>query len=662
MTTLTSGSPTPMGAHFDGVGINFTLFSAHAEQVELCLFDDNNQELRIPLPARSGDIWHGYLPGGKPGQRYGYRVSGPFNPQQGHRFNPNKLLIDPCALALDSKVGDDPSLQDGVSQPDYRDSAAVAPKCIVVHEEYDWQGDRRPTIPWGNTVIYEAHVRGLTQLHPDIPADLRGTYAGLAHPAMIQYLQKLGITTLELLPVQFHIDEPRLQKMGLSNYWGYNVLAPYAVDSDYASGREGISPLQELRDAVKALHKAGIEVILDVVFNHSAELDVFGPTLCQRGIDNASYYWLTPEGEYDNMTGCGNTLRLSQPYVMQWVLDCLRYWVDSCHIDGFRFDLGAVLGRSPAFDQHAPLFAALAADKQLCNCKMIAEPWDIGLGGYQLGNFPAGFSEWNDQYRDAMRRFWLRGDLPLGQFAQHFAASSNLFKHRERLPSASINQITAHDGFTLQDLLCFNQKHNHINGEENRDGSDNNLSNNFGSEGLVADEAIWQRRKACQRALLATLLLSQGTPMLLAGDEHGHSQQGNNNAYCQNNILTWLDWGSADRELTAFTAELIRLRQQIPALIKDSWWEDGDGNVQWLDSQGQTLSDGAWEQGCQKQLQIRLSQRWLVVINATDQACEMHLPVGEWVVIPPFEPSEHTEPLTVWNGSAHTVCVLTQKS
>ncbi|CNE49593.1 glycogen debranching protein GlgX [Yersinia kristensenii] len=661
MTRLTSGSPTPAGAHFDGVGINFTLFSANAERVELCLFDDNNQEVRIALPARSGDIWHGYLPRGKPGQRYGYRVSGPFSPQQGHRFNPHKLLIDPCAHALDRKVGDDPSLNGGVNQPDVQDSSAAAPKCIVVHEKYDWQDDHPPAIPWGNTVIYEAHVRGLTQLHPDIPADLRGTYAGLAHPAMIHYLKKLGITTLELLPVQFHVDEPRLQKMGLSNYWGYNVLAPYAVDPEYVSGRDGISPLQELRDAVKALHKAGIEVILDVVFNHSAELDVFGPTLCQRGIDNASYYWLTPEGEYDNMTGCGNALRLSQPYVMQWVLDCLRYWVDSCHIDGFRFDLGTVLGRTPDFDQHAPLFAAIAADERLSACKMIAEPWDIGWGGYQLGNFPTGFSEWNDQYRDAMRRFWLRGDLPLGQFAQHFAASSHLFRHRERLPSASINQITAHDGFTLQDLLCFNQKHNKINGEENRDGSDNNLSNNFGREGLVADDTIWQRRKACQRALLATLLLSQGTPMLLAGDEHGHSQQGNNNAYCQNNILTWLDWGSADHELTAFTAALIQLRQQIPALIKDIWWEDGDGNVQWLDSGGQVLSDSAWEQGGQKQLQIRLSQRWLVVINATDQECEMHLPVGEWMVVPPFEPSEHTELLTVWNGAAHAVCVLAQK-
>ncbi|MGK4445618.1 glycogen debranching protein GlgX [Yersinia enterocolitica] len=662
MIHLIPGFPTPMGAHFDGSGINFALFSAHAEQVELCLFDDDNQELRIPLPTRTGDIWHGYLPGGKPGQRYGYRVSGPFDPQRGHRFNPHKLLIDPCAHALDHKVGDDPSLEGGVNQPDERDSVAAMPKCIVVHEAYNWQGDKSPTIPWGNTVIYEAHVRGLTQLHLDIPADLRGTYAGLAHPAMIGYLKKLGITTLELLPVQFHVDEPRLQRMGLGNYWGYNVLAPYAVDPDYASGRDGISPLKEFRDAVKALHKAGIEVILDVVFNHTAELDVFGPTLCQRGIDNASYYWLTEEGEYDNMTGCGNALRLSHPYVMQWVIDCLRYWVDSCHVDGFRFDLGTVLGRTPEFDQHAPFFAALAADERLSACKMIAEPWDIGWGGYQLGQFPTGFSEWNDQYRDAMRRFWLRDDLPLGLFAQHFAGSSALFEQRARLPSASINQITAHDGFTLQDLLCFNQKHNEINGEENRDGSDNNHSNNFGREGLVADDAIWQRRKSCQRALLTTLLLSQGTPMLLAGDEHGHSQQGNNNAYCQNNILTWLDWGSADKTLTAFTAELIRLRQQIPALIQDTWWQEGDGNVQWLDNQGQALSDTAWEHGSQKQLQILLSQRWLVVINATDQACDMHLPVGEWVTVPPFGPSALERPLTVWNGAAHDICVLVQKS
>ncbi|MGP9313579.1 glycogen debranching protein GlgX [Yersinia pseudotuberculosis] len=661
MAVLTHGSPTPSGAHFDGKGINFTLFSAHAEQVTLCLFDEQGQERQIAMPARTGDIWHGYLPGGKPGQRYGYRVSGPFDPSRGHRFNPHKLLIDPRTRALEGKVGDDPRFTGGVSQPDVRDSAAALPKCLVIHEEYDWQGDKPPAIPWGNTVIYEAHVRGLTQLHPDIPPELRGTYAALAHPALIEHLKTLGITTLELLPVQFHIDEPRLQKMGLSNYWGYNVLAPFAVDPDYASGREGISPLRELRDAVKALHNAGIEVILDVVFNHSAELDVFGPTLCQRGIDNASYYWLTPDGEYDNITGCGNALRLSHPYVTQWVIDCLNYWRDSCHVDGFRFDLGTVLGRTPAFDQHAPLFAALAADERLSACKLIAEPWDIGLGGYQLGNFPTGFSEWNDQYRDAMRGFWLRGEVPRGTFAQHFAASSRLFEQRGRLPSASINQITAHDGFTLLDLLCFNQKHNQMNGEENRDGSDNNHSNNFGCEGLVADAAIWQRRKACQRALLTTLLLSQGTPMLLAGDEQGHSQQGNNNAYCQNNILTWLDWGSADRALMTFTADLIRLRQQIPALTQDQWWQSGDSNVQWLDSQGQALSDAAWEQGCQQQLQILLSQRWLVLINATDHECEMHLPEGEWEGIPPFGVSDHAERLTTWRGSAHTICVLIKR-
>lgn len=661
MIHLTRGSPTPLGAYFDGAGINFTLFSAHAEQVELCLFDAHGQEQRLTMPARTGDIWHGYLPGGKPGQRYGYRVNGPFDARLGHRFNPHKLLIDPCARALDGKVDDDGRLTGGVSQPDERDSADALPKCIVVHEEYDWQGDKPPAIPWGNTVIYEAHVRGLTQLHPDIPAELRGSYAALAHPFMINYLKKLGITTLELLPVQFHIDEFRLQKMGLSNYWGYNVLAPFAVDPDYASGREGISPLRELRDAVKALHKAGIEVILDVVFNHTAELDVFGPTLCQRGIDNASYYWLTPEGDYDNMTGCGNALRLSQAYVTPWVIECLHYWIDSCHVDGFRFDLATMLGRTPGFDPHAPLFAALAADERFNGCKLIAEPWDIGLGGYQLGNFPSGFSEWNDQYRDAMRRFWLWGDLPRGEFAQYFAASSRLFEQRGRLPSASINHITAHDGFTLLDLLCFNQKHNQINGEENRDGSDNNHSNNFGREGLVADETIWQRRKACQRALLTTLLLSQGTPMLLAGDELGHSQQGNNNAYCQDNILTWLDWGSVDDELMTFTAEIIRLRQQIPALTKNEWWQEDDGNVQWLDSQGQVLSDAAWEHGCQQQLQILLSQRWLVVVNATHLPCEMHLPLGEWVVVPPFGSSEHTELLTVWNGSAHAICVFVQK-
>ncbi|EKN3361504.1 glycogen debranching protein GlgX [Yersinia ruckeri] len=665
MATLLAGSPTPLGANFDGSGINFALFSAHAEGVELCLFDAEGLEIRIPLPVRSGNIWHGYLPAGKPGQRYGFRVSGPFEPRQGHRFNSHKLLLDPRARAVEGQLLDSPSLVGGRDQPDLQDSAAVMPKSVVVHEEYDWQHDAPPAVPWGNTVIYEAHVRGLTQLHPDIPADLRGTYGALAHPVMIDYLKKLGITALELLPVQHHVDEPRLQKMGLENYWGYNVLATYAIEPAYASHRVGISPLTEFRDAVKALHRAGIEVILDVVFNHTAELDVEGPTLSLRGIDNASYYWLSPQGDYENPTGCGNALKLDQPEVVCWVIDCLRYWVESCHVDGFRFDLGTTLGRTPSFSPEAPFFNALRADPILAHCKLIAEPWDIGWGGYQVGNFPTGFSEWNDRFRDDIRCFWLRDDLSLGQFARRFAGSSDLFERRERRPSASINQITAHDGFTLLDLLCFEQKHNQANGENNRDGTANNHSNNFGCEGLTADEEVWQRRRACQRALLSTLLLSQGTPMLLAGDEHGHSQQGNNNAYCQNNILTWLDWSRADSALIAFTSGLIHLRQKIPALTQDRWWQDSDGNVQWLDYRGQAIDAAAWERRDQKWLQIRLSQRWLVVINATDQPCEMTLPAGEWQLAFPFEPqnitqAQQTYPL-IWHSSVFSVFVFEQK-
>ncbi|MGG7669707.1 glycogen debranching protein GlgX [Yersinia sp. J1] len=665
MTTLLTGSPTPLGAYFDGSGINFTLFSAHAYDVELCLFDEAGREVRLPLPARSGDIWHGYLPGGQPGQRYGFRVSGPFDPQSGHRFNAQKLLLDPCARAVEGRVDDDPRLFGGMDHADQQDSADAMPKSVVVHEEYDWQGDCPPAVPWGNTIIYEAHVRGLTQLHPDIPETLRGSYGALAHPVMIDYLKKLGITALELLPIQHHVDEPRVQKLGLTNYWGYNVLAPYAVEPDYASGREGFSPLRELRDAVKALHRAGIEVILDVVFNHSAELDAEGPTLSLRGIDNASYYWLNAQGEYENQTGCGNALKLDHPEVVRWVIDCLCYWVESCHVDGFRFDLGAILGRTPEFHQDAPFFQALQAEPRLAHCKMIAEPWDIGWGGYQVGHFPRGFSEWNDQYRDGMRRFWLHNQFSLGQFAQRFSGSADIYAQRERLPSASINMITSHDGFTLLDLLCFNQKHNLANGEDNRDGTDSNFSNNFGNEGLTADEAVWHRRKACQRALLSTLLLSLGTPMLLAGDEHGHSQQGNNNAYCQNNAMTWLDWTQADSDLANFTAELIRLRQKIPALTQDRWWQEGDGSVQWLNMQGQEMSALAWEQGFQRKLQICLSQRWLVVINASDQACELTLPAGKWLPVPPFASRDVAEPqqteLLTGHSAAFSVRVFEQK-
>jgi len=661
MVELTPGLAAPLGAYYDGNGINFTLFSAHATQVELCLFDAQYRETRLPLPARSGDIWHGYLPGGELGQRYGYRVHGPFEPHLGLRFNANKLLLDPAARAVEGPVADHVNLHGGYDQPDQQDSAQLMPKCVVIDESYDWQDDRPPATPWGKTVIYEAHVRGLTLTHPEIPDVLRGSFAALGHPAMIAYFKRLGITALELLPVQQHTTEPRLQRLGLINYWGYNVLAPFAPDNRYSSLSTGTTPLRELRDAVKALHRAGIEVILDVVFNHSAELDVDGPTLSLRGIDNPSYYWLTPDGGYDNLTGCGNTLRLDQPAGVAWVMDCLRFWVRECHVDGFRFDLGTVLGRTPAFDRDAPLFQAMLADDTLGRCKLIAEPWDIGPGGYQVGAFPGRFAEWNDHFRDDIRRFWLRGDLSLGQFAQRFAASSEVFNQRGRAPYVSINMLTAHDGFTLQDVVSFKEKHNQPNGEGNRDGSDQNFSCNHGVEGLIADETVLQRRQASQRALLATLLLAQGTPMLLAGDEHGNSQQGNNNAYCQDNVTTWLDWANADESLTAYTAALIRLRQQIPALQADRWWQEGDGSVQWLNAQGQPLSAQQWEQG-DRCLQIRLSQRWLMVINATQQTVEMTLPEGDWQVVAPFTQEDSRAVLPAWCQVAHSLCVLVEKN
>lgn len=660
MTALMSGVSTPLGARYDGKGINFTLFSAHATQVELCLFDAQQHETRLPLPARSGDIWHGYLPKGKPGQRYGFRVHGPFAPQQGLRFNPNKLLLDPAARAVEGPVIDHPYLYGGDNEPDPQDSAPWMPKCIVIDEDYDWQGDCPPATPWSKTVLYEAHVRGLTRQHPDIPAALRGSFAALGDPAMIAYFKRLGITALELLPIQQHTSEPRLQQMGLSNYWGYNVLAPYAPDNRYVSQRAGASPLREFRDAVKALHKAGIEVILDVVFNHSAELDVNGPTLSLRGIDNLSYYWLSEGGDYDNVTGCGNTLRLDQPVGVAWVMDCLRFWVRECHVDGFRFDLASVLGRTPAFGRDAPLFQAMLADDTLGRCKLIAEPWDIGIGGYQVGAFPGRFAEWNDHFRDDMRRFWLQKDLPLGKFAQGFAASSDLFNHRGRAPYTSINMLTAHDGFTLRDLVSFNHKHNQSNGEENRDGTDRNFSDNQGSEGPSTDPAILQRRQASQRALLATLLLAQGTPMLLAGDEFGHSQRGNNNAYCQDNEITWLDWRKIDDSLITYTAALIRLRQQIPALQHDHWWQEGDGNVQWLNIRGKPLDNQGWEQG-ERVLQIRLSQHWLLLINATSEAVEMQLPEGKWQIAAPFVQEYPQAVFPAWCQAAHSLCVLVEK-
>lgn len=655
MTQLSAGQAEPLGASFDGKGVNFTLFSAHAERVELCVFDAHGNEQRFNLPGRTGEVWHGYLDGVKPGLRYGYRVHGPWDPANGHRFNPAKLLLDPYALQVEGELRDTGLLCGGLDQPDSRDSAPAAPKGVVIADRYDWEDDSPPATPWGNTVIYEAHVKGLTFKHPAIPAEMRGTYKALGHPAMIRYFKHLGITALELLPVAHYACEPRLQRLGLSNYWGYNPMAMFALSPRYAAHPD--QARDEFRDAVKALHAAGIEVILDVVLNHSAELDYEGPTFSLRGIDNRSYYWIREDGDYHNWTGCGNTLNLSHPAVMQYAYACLKYWVETFHVDGFRFDLASVIGRTPTFSQQAPLFEAIKNCPLLSRVKLIAEPWDIGEGGYQVGNFPPPFAEWNDHFRDAARRFWLTRNLSLGDVAGRFAASSDLFKRSGRLPSASINLVTAHDGFTLRDCVCYDQKHNEANGEENRDGTNNNHSFNHGIEGLGGSQDVIERRRASVHALLTTLLLSQGTPMLLAGDEHGHSQHGNNNAYCQDNELTWLAWDEANTGLTNFAAALIHLRQQIPALTADRWWEEGDGNVRWLNSKAQPLSAQEWQWGVPR-LQILLSERWLITLNATTEVAEMVLPDGEWRAIPPFAGEDNPVVMAVWHGPAHGVCVF----
>ena len=655
MTQLSAGQAEPLGASFDGKGVNFTLFSAHAERVELCVFDAHGNEQRFDLPGRTGEVWHGYLDGVKPGLRYGYRVHGPWDPANGHRFNPAKLLLDPYALQVEGELRDTGLLCGGLDQPDSRDSAPAAPKGVVIADRYDWEDDSPPATPWGNTVIYEAHVKGLTFKHPAIPAEMRGTYKALGHPAMIRYFKHLGITALELLPVAHYACEPRLQRLGLSNYWGYNPMAMFALSPRYAAHPD--QARDEFRDAVKALHAAGIEVILDVVLNHSAELDYEGPTFSLRGIDNRSYYWIREDGDYHNWTGCGNTLNLSHPAVMQYAYECLKYWVETFHVDGFRFDLASVIGRTPTFSQQAPLFEAIKNCPLLSRVKLIAEPWDIGEGGYQVGNFPPPFAEWNDHFRDAARRFWLTRNLSLGDVAGRFAASSDLFKRSGRLPSASINLVTAHDGFTLRDCVCYDRKHNEANGEENRDGTNNNHSFNHGIEGLGGSQDVIERRRASVHALLTTLLLSQGTPMLLAGDEHGHSQHGNNNAYCQDNELTWLAWDEANTGLTNFAAALIHLRQQIPALTADRWWEEGDGNVRWLNSKAQPLSAQEWQWGVPR-LQILLSERWLITLNATTEVAEMVLPDGEWRAIPPFAGEDNPVVMAVWHGPAHGVCVF----
>ncbi|MBE0615846.1 MAG: glycogen debranching protein GlgX [Burkholderiales bacterium] len=639
---LPPGSAFPLGATFDGRGVNFALFSANAEGVELCLYDGGGRReiARHSLAAHSNGVWNGYLAGAEPGLLYGYRVHGPYAPERGHRFNANKLLLDPYARAVVGEYRNDPrNLGFDAEAPheiDRADNADIALKACVVDEKFDWSGDVHPHTPWAGTRIYEAHVRGLTRLHPELPPELRGSYAGLAHPAVIAHLKKLGVTAVELLPVQHFLDEPRLQDNGLVNYWGYNPVAWFAPAQRYASGRPGITPLQEFKEMVRALHAARIEVILDVVFNHSAELDAQGPTLSLRGIDNASYYSLDPHGEYENVTGCGNALKLEHPRVLQLVMDSLRFWAGECRVDGFRFDLAVTLGRvRGAFDPAAPPWAALVQDPLLARCKFIAEPWDIGAGGYQLGRFPAGWGEWNDRFRDTMRGFWLGAGVSRAQFARRFAASADHFHAPLREPSASVNYISAHDGFTLADLTSYQHKHNLANKEQNRDGNDNNLSWNCGVEGASDDPQVRLLRLQLRKALLATLLLAQGTPMLLAGDELGNSQQGNNNAYCQDNAITWLDWQNADTDLIDFVAQLQRVRAVIPALASRRWWNGqpdsgGASDVEWLAPSGLPLQVPEWDDTAAGALMIRLSGDWLILVNSSANPVPFQLPAGRW--------------------------------
>lgn len=659
---LLPGKPGPLGSYFDNKGTNFSLYSAHAEGVELCLFK-GDREIRLPMTQKTGDIWHGYLPGSCKDWLYGYRVYGPWQPDKGLFFNPNKLLIDPYCRCLEGELLYSKLSFENTTEPDQQDNASVMMKCRVLNETYDWQQDVSPTIDWANMIIYEAHVRGITSLHPDIPKPLSGTYAGLAHPVMIDYLTKLGITSLELMPVQHHIDEPRLQKLGLHNYWGYNVIAPFAVEPRYWSGQKGSTPLSEFRDMVKALHKANIEIIIDVVFNHTAELDKYGPTLSLRGIDNLTYYWINSDGDYQNWTGCGNTLKLTQPAVLRWVMDCLRYWVTECHVDGFRFDLAAVLGRTPNFNADSPLLSAIAQDPLLSKVKLICEPWDIGPNGYQLGQFHWPFAQWNDRFRDDIRTFWLHKQTTLGSLARRFAASDDMFNRRNQPPSASINMITAHDGFTLKDLVSFNEKHNEANGENNRDGHNENFSNNHGKEGMAVSCEIEHTRLLSTRALLALLLLAQGTPMLLAGDEWGNSQQGNNNAYCQDNEITWLAWKDANIALIEYTKALITLRKQIPVLNSNQWWTGQYSNethyydVRWLNKHGKALSASEW-QTTEGTLLIELSGCWLIIINATSERCVVIPPQGNWQISAPFTEKEICFELSDWYAEPYTISVL----
>ena len=631
------GQPYPLGATWTGVGVNFAIYSAHATRVDLCLFDSPDATVAstsVPLPEHTDMVWHGYFPDIRPGQLYGYRVHGPYDPKAGHRFNPAKLVTDPYAKAVGRSVRWDDSMFGytiGSPQADLScnqsDNSAFAPLAAVIDPAFTWGDDRPPRTPWHKTIIYEMHVKGFSQLHPEIPAPLRGTYEALTTEPALEHLQRLGITAVELMPVHHHAYERHMVERGLSNYWGYNTLSFFAPDIRYSSSGVPGESVREFKRMVKALHSAGLEVILDVVYNHTAEGNHLGPTLSLRGIDNETYYRLMPDDKryYLDFTGCGNTLNMQSPAVLRLIMDSLRYWVLEMHVDGFRFDLASTLARELyEVDRLGAFFDIIHQDPVISQVKLIAEPWDLGAGGYQVGNFPVLWTEWNGRYRDAMRAFWKGSDPGIAEVATRIAGSNDLYEHSGRLPYASINFITAHDGFTLHDLVSYNSKHNEANGENNQDGENNNLSWNCGVEGPTDDPAVTKLREQQKRNLMASLLLSIGVPMISGGDEMGRTQQGNNNAYSQDNELSWTPWKLtlAQQQFLAFTRRLIRFRQAQPALQRRKYFHGRAirgadvKDIYWLDPNGREMTDDTWNAPTARSLGV------LMVGNVLDEVDE----------------------------------------
>lgn len=660
MAKVWPGNNYPLGAFYDGAGTNFSIFSEIADRVELCLFDEGGTETKFDLPEVTSFCWHGYLPNIGPGQRYGFRVHGPWKPEEGHRCNPAKLLLDPYARAIEGQVRwNEAVFAYSFDKPDGPsndiDSAAFMPKCVVTTPYFDWGNDRHPRTQWHETIIYEVHVKGFSINHPDIPAELRGSYAGLGHPKAIEYFTRLGVTTIELMPVHQFIQDSHLLERGLRNYWGYNSIGYLAPHDEYSAAGKNGQQVQEFKQMVKGLHEANIEVILDVVYNHTAEGNHLGPMLSFRGIDNAAYYRLMADDRryYMDYTGTGNSLNMRHPHVLQLIMDSLRYWILEMHVDGFRFDLASTLARElHDVDRLSAFFDIIQQDPVISQVKLIAEPWDIGEGGYQVGQFPPLWLEWNGKYRDCVRDYWRGEDQTLGEFAYRFTGSSDLYEMTGRKPYASVNFVTAHDGFTLNDLVSYNEKHNEANGEESRDGESHNRSWNCGAEGPTEDPEVNKLRDRQKRNFLATLFLSQGIPMLLGGDEIGRSQNGNNNGYCQDNEISWFDWESADKDLLEFTRQLIQLRKEHPVFHRRRWFQGRPihgaqvTDIGWFTPDGAEMTEEHWNEGFAKALGIFLNgegiqspdargervvdESFYVLFNAHHEPLQFTLPKRDW--------------------------------